>query len=126
MYRVSLRSIAAHKARLALSTRAVVLGVTFIAGTLVFSDTINTGFTTLFTATAPDVTVTPRMAFTPEVAAPPVPTPIHRSSLTAPQDDSIITREGEVAEVGGVLEAIEDNEGDARMQLAAIRELRQR
>jgi hypothetical protein len=55
-----------------------------------------------------------------------VPTPIHRSSLTAPQDDSIITGEGEVAEAVAVLEAIEDNEGDARMQLAAIRGLRQR
>jgi putative ABC transport system permease protein len=65
--RVSLRSVAAHKARLALSTLAVVLGVTFIAGTLVFSDTINASFTRLFTATAPDVTVTPRLAFTPEV-----------------------------------------------------------
>ena len=67
MYRVSLRGVAAHKARLALSTLAVVLGVAFIAGTLVFSDTINAGFTGLFTATAPDVTVTPRLAFTPEV-----------------------------------------------------------
>ena len=67
MYRVSLRGVTAHKARLALSTLAVVLGVAFIAGTLVFSDTINAGFTGLFTATAPDVTVTPRLAFTPEV-----------------------------------------------------------
>src|SRR3954447_6686377 len=50
-----------------MSTLAVVLGVTFIAGTLVFSDTINASFTPLFTATAPDVTVTPRLAFTPEV-----------------------------------------------------------
>jgi putative ABC transport system permease protein len=64
---ISLRSLAAHKARLAMSTLAVVLGVAFIAGTLVFSDTITTGFTGLFTAAAPDVTVTPRRAFTPEV-----------------------------------------------------------
>jgi hypothetical protein len=32
----------------------------------------------------------------------------------------------DVAEAVAVLEAIEDNEGDARMQLAAVRELRQR
>jgi hypothetical protein len=32
----------------------------------------------------------------------------------------------EVAEAVAVLEAIEDNEGDARMQLASVRELRQR
>src|SRR3954447_2006580 len=50
-----------------MSTLAVVLGVAFIAGTLVFSDTINASFTRLFTAAAPDVTVTPRLAFTPEV-----------------------------------------------------------
>jgi hypothetical protein len=43
-------------------------------------------------------------------------------ATTAPRDDSIIT----VAEAVAVLEAIEDNEGDARMQLVAIRELRQR
>ena len=67
MLRVSLRSVAMHKARLAMSTLAVVLGVAFIAGTLVFSDTINASFTGLFTSTAPDVTVTPRLAFTPEV-----------------------------------------------------------
>ena len=65
--RVSLRSVAAHKARLALSTLAVVLGVAFITGTLVFSDTINASLTGLFTATAPDLTVTPRLAFTTEV-----------------------------------------------------------
>jgi hypothetical protein len=32
----------------------------------------------------------------------------------------------DVVEALAVLEAIEDNEGDARMQLAAVRELRQR
>jgi len=65
--RISLRNLAAHKARLVMSTLAVALGVAFIAGTLVFSDTITAGFTGLFTAAAPDVTVTPRRAFTPEV-----------------------------------------------------------
>ena len=34
------------------------------------------------------------------------------SSLTAPQDDSIITGEGEVAEAVAVLEAFEDNYAD--------------
>jgi hypothetical protein len=67
-------------------------------------------------------------------------------AATAPQDDSMITafrveldeasptdrppvvclERSEVAEAIAVLEAIEANEGDARMQLAAVRELRQR
>jgi putative ABC transport system permease protein len=67
MFRVSLRSLASHKARLVMSTLSIVLGVAFIAGTLVFSDTINAGFSGLFTATTPDLTVTPTLAFTPEV-----------------------------------------------------------
>jgi hypothetical protein len=67
-------------------------------------------------------------------------------ATTAPQDDSIIVafrveldeaslmdrppivclERSDVVEALGVLEAIEDNEGDARVQLAAVRELRQR
>jgi hypothetical protein len=66
-------------------------------------------------------------------------------AVTAPQDDGIgvafrvdlevdasaarpsvvSVPRSEVVEAIGVLEAIEDNEGDARMQLAAVRELRQ-
>jgi len=67
VFRVSLRSLAAHKARLVMSALSIVLGAAFIVGTLVFSDTINAGFTSLFTATTPDLTVTPKLAFTPEV-----------------------------------------------------------
>jgi hypothetical protein len=67
-------------------------------------------------------------------------------AATAPQDDLVITAfrveldaasaadrpsfvcldRSDVADAIAVLEAIEDNEGDARMQLAAVRELRQR
>jgi putative ABC transport system permease protein len=65
--RLALRSVAAHKARLALSTMSVVIGVAFITGTLIFSDTINTGFLRAFTGSTPDVTINPRLAFTPEV-----------------------------------------------------------
>jgi hypothetical protein len=68
-------------------------------------------------------------------------------AVTVPQDDAIIDcfqieiddpvarnvsglfvhlERTEVADAIDVLEAIEDNEGDARMQLAAVRALRQR
>jgi putative ABC transport system permease protein len=67
MLKASLRSFLAHKGRLALAGLAVVLGVAFVVGTLVFSDTINTAVTGLFTSTAADVTVSPQQAFTPEV-----------------------------------------------------------
>lgn len=67
MLRASLRSFLAHKGRLALSGLAVVLGVAFVAGTLIFADTINATFTGLLTSTAADVTVSPRQAFTPDV-----------------------------------------------------------
>lgn len=67
MLKASLRSVLAHRGRLALSGLAVVLGVAFVAATLVFSDTINAAVTGLFDATAADVTITPKQPFTPEV-----------------------------------------------------------
>ena len=44
MTRVALRGLAARRLRLALTALAVALGVTLIAGTYVFTDTINTAF----------------------------------------------------------------------------------
>ncbi len=67
MLRASLRSFLAHKGRLAGSLLAIVLGVAFVAGTLIFSDTINTALTGMFTASSADVTVTPKQAFPVEV-----------------------------------------------------------
>ncbi len=63
MLRLSLRNLWAHKLRLLLSGAAVVLGVAFVAGTMVFTDTLSKTFTDLFQSTASDVTVTPRAAF---------------------------------------------------------------
>jgi putative ABC transport system permease protein len=67
MLKASLRNFLAHKGRLTLAGLAVVLGVAFVVGTLVFSDTINSAVNGLFTSTAADVTVSPQQAFTPEV-----------------------------------------------------------
>jgi len=48
---------------MALSLLAVVLSVAFVAGTLVFTDTIGSTFDRLFHSTAADVAVTPRSEF---------------------------------------------------------------
>jgi putative ABC transport system permease protein len=48
MWKVTLTGLIAHKLRLALTALAIVLGVTFISGTLVLTDTLHNTFTTLF------------------------------------------------------------------------------
>jgi putative ABC transport system permease protein len=57
--RVAWRSLRAHKSRLFLSTFAVVLGVAFVAGSLVFSDTLKATFTDLFGEVQSDAVVAP-------------------------------------------------------------------
>ncbi len=47
MIKAALKSVVAHKLRLGLTALAIVLGVAFVAGTYVFTDTINSTFTTL-------------------------------------------------------------------------------
>ena len=48
MWRTTLKSIGAHKRRLLATCSAVVLGVAFLAGTLVLGDTVSAGFDDLF------------------------------------------------------------------------------
>jgi putative ABC transport system permease protein len=48
MWKVTIKGLLAHKLRLALTALAIVLGVTFVSGTLVLTDTLNNTFTTLF------------------------------------------------------------------------------
>jgi putative ABC transport system permease protein len=48
MHNATLKGLLAHKLRLALTALAIVLGVGFVAGTYVLTDTINATFTTLF------------------------------------------------------------------------------
>src|SRR5450755_5085026 len=47
MWKVTLKGLLAHKLRLALTALAIVLGVTFISGSLVLSDTLHNTFTAL-------------------------------------------------------------------------------
>ena len=57
MRRVSVRNLAAHKVRLALTVLSVVLGTAFVAGSFVFTDTLHRTFTSIFADTAKGVDV---------------------------------------------------------------------
>ncbi|MFB7335312.1 ABC transporter permease [Streptomyces adustus] len=57
MLKATLRSFLAHKGRLLLSALAVVLSVAFVAGSLIFSDTVTRTFDRLFASTSADVTI---------------------------------------------------------------------
>ena len=59
MLRSAWRSLLHHKLRLILSGVAIILGVGFVVGTLIFTDTLNSTFTGLFAETTSDVVVTP-------------------------------------------------------------------
>ena len=70
MWRTTWRSLLAHKLRLAFSGLAIVLGVAFVSGTMIFTDTLNRTFTALFESTAADVSVQPAAAFDAGVTGP--------------------------------------------------------
>jgi ABC-type lipoprotein release transport system permease subunit len=63
MWRSTWRSLIAHKLRLAFSGLAIVLGVAFVGGTMIFTDTLNRTFTVLFASSAADVSVRPAAAY---------------------------------------------------------------
>ena len=48
MFTVNLRSMVAHKLRLLLTTASIALGIAFLAGTLVLTDTMSLAFDQLF------------------------------------------------------------------------------
>jgi putative ABC transport system permease protein len=50
MWNVTLKGMLSHKLRLALTALAVILGVTFISGTFVLTDTLNNTFSVLFSS----------------------------------------------------------------------------
>jgi putative ABC transport system permease protein len=60
MLRASWRNVRAHALRFLLSAIAIVLGVGFVVGTLIFTDTLNRTFTDLFSQVSSDVVVQPK------------------------------------------------------------------
>jgi putative ABC transport system permease protein len=73
LLRVALRGLLARKLRTALTGFAVVIGVAFVAGTFVFTDTIDASFEDLFERTQKgvDVSVQSRVAVEEDFATPP-------------------------------------------------------
>ena len=59
MLRTAWRNLRHHKLRLVLSGVAIILGVGFVVGTLIFTDTLNRTFTDLFAQVTSDVVITP-------------------------------------------------------------------
>ncbi|MFT3898648.1 MAG: FtsX-like permease family protein [Gordonia sp. (in: high G+C Gram-positive bacteria)] len=57
MRRVSVRNLAAHKVRLFLTIFSVVLGTSFVAGSIIFTSSISNAFTSIFDKTAQGVAV---------------------------------------------------------------------
>ena len=84
MWRVTLRGMLAHKLRLALTGLAIVLGVTFVSGTLVLTDTLHSTFSTLFSNVYQNVDLEVRgaAAFSNQTGALAVREPFAQSLLT--------------------------------------------
>ena len=72
MWRATFKALLAKKLRFALTALSVVLGVGFVAGTFVLTDTMNAAFDQLFDQAAgtSDVIVRAESAFTTEQAGP--------------------------------------------------------
>ncbi len=73
MVKTTLKNILAHKLRLAMTALAIIVGVGFVAGTFIFTDTIDKTFNTLFedSFAGIDVLVQSETEFAPGFAAPP-------------------------------------------------------
>jgi putative ABC transport system permease protein len=98
MWKVTLRGLAAHKLRLALTGLAVVLGVAFVSGTYVLTDTINQTFTQLFKETTKGVDVAVRSDETFSTQAGDQRTPMPQSVLDQIRAvDGVRTAEGGVS-----------------------------
>ncbi|RCH70643.1 ABC transporter permease [Streptomyces sp. SDr-06] len=81
MLKATLRGFLAHKGRLLLSALAVVLSVAFVAGSLIFSDTVARTFDRLFASTSADVTLSPKKEI--DTALPSGETPTVPAALAA-------------------------------------------
>ncbi|HET9050871.1 MAG TPA: FtsX-like permease family protein [Candidatus Dormibacteraeota bacterium] len=82
MLKATLRGILAHKLRLSLAGFAVVLGVAFIAGTLILGDTINSTFENLFASTTAGVDAQVRGVSTGKVEGQAIHPPVPAAEIT--------------------------------------------
>jgi putative ABC transport system permease protein len=96
MFKVSLRSLLSHKLRLVLTAIAIILGVTFVSGTLVLTDTIQSTFEGVLSNVDKGVAV--------QVKGPAPATATGRlSGQTLPLPESVLAK---VQTVSGVADAV--------------------
>ena len=62
MIRAALRNVLAHKLRLGLTILTVALGIGFVAGTNIFTDSLRSSFDALVAQPRPDLVISPRTA----------------------------------------------------------------
>ncbi len=112
MFTATLRGMLVHKLRLVLTTLSIALGVAFMAGTFVLTDTMHTAFHQLFTkvSSGTDAVVRTRSAFTQSTGVGTSHAPISASVL-----DQIRTVDGVRAATGDVsgYAMLTDNDGHA-------------
>jgi putative ABC transport system permease protein len=110
MFRIAWKNLLANKLKLVLMALAIVLGVGFVAGTYVLTDTMNAAFDELFSSFAADTDVVVRAqnAFEPGVEGGGAGTETGRE----PIDESVLPA---VQSVGGVAAAYGDVSGYALM-----------
>lgn len=96
--KITLRNLAAHKVRLALTAVAVMLGVSFVAGTLIFTQTLQNAFNDLFSQVGrgTDVVVRGTAAFASQEG----------QTDRRPVPESLLGRVGTVAGVARMLPSI--------------------
>jgi putative ABC transport system permease protein len=100
MRRVALRGLLARKLRLGLTALAVALGVTLIAGTYIYTDTINKAFGTIFTESNrnTDVALSPNDDLAGQGDPPPIPASVLAKVRQVP---GVALAEGAVFAQGG-------------------------
>jgi putative ABC transport system permease protein len=100
MRKIAIRGLLARKLRLALTALAVALGVTLIAGTYIFTDTINKSFANIFTQSnkGTDVALSPNSDLSGDEDPPPIPASVLRR---VEQVDGVAQAEGSVFSAGG-------------------------
>src|SRR5919204_666821 len=105
MTKVALRGLFARKLRLALTALAVALGVTLIAGTYVFTDTINRSFDRIFAESnkGTDASITPRKTIDTSNNGGTQPTVPPSVLAQVRRQPGVATADGSVFDVGTVL-----------------------
>lgn len=95
MFKLTLRTLLARKVRLAMSTLAIVLGIGFLAGVLIFSNGLSSTFDGIVKGSTPDALVRPADAESFQTVA------ASTSSTVSPQDVAALTALPEVEAADG-------------------------